>query len=171
MKNIKLVFFASLAAVAILAFAIGCQQAPAPAPVQVQAPAPVQPMTFAASNVVKLNIADEVDTISTSSSLDTADYDLGTYSIPVNVGVQLTADSISGSTGATCYLQSRYRSSGGDKYWIDVPNATATINGVQTRAQITAAVLKGSVRCRCLAPSSTQNTRVYWSGFVTEDNP
>lgn len=94
--------------------------------------------------------------LSTSSSLDTADFDFGEFYSSHYYALQLNADSISGATGATCYLQ--LNSDMGESDWVAIE--TMTINGVTTRLLETGEVMAGTLRCRCIAPSSTQVTNV-----------
>lgn len=95
-------------------------------------------------------------TITTSSSLDTVTFDLGNFSRPYNYQIQLNADSLSGATGATCYLELSLDGGGSD--WTRIE--TLTINGVSTRLLDSGSFERGQLRCICYAPSSTQSTAV-----------
>lgn len=100
------------------------------------------------------------DTLSTSTSLDTIDFSIGNYNSAQNYEIQLNADSLSGATGATCTLQLSMDQQGSD--WVILE--TMTVNGVTTRSRETGSFIRGQLRCRCIAPSSTQSTavRVDW---------
>lgn len=111
---------------------------------------------FVGANAQTFVVTPSVDTISTSSSLDTVTFTLLPLYSAVNYELQVSADSLSGGTTATCYLQVNQDMAGTDWYNLK----TVTIDGVQTRAFETGSLVRGTVRCRCLAPSSTQSTAV-----------
>jgi len=96
------------------------------------------------------------DTLTTSSSLDTVTFTFANFYGRNNYALQVSADSLSGSTGATCQLEINADLAGND--WATLE--TVTVNGVSTRAYETGEILRGTLRCRCYAPSSTQSTAV-----------
>jgi len=98
----------------------------------------------------------DADTLSTSSTLDTLTFALGTFTRPYNYEIQVNADSLSGATGATCYLELSLDGDGAD--WVQIE--TAVVNGVTTRSLNAGSFERGQLRCRCYAPSSTQSTAV-----------
>ncbi len=96
------------------------------------------------------------DTISTSSSVDTITFSAGSFSTPVYYEWYLQADSLSGSTNATAYLQ--VAAPGTSNY---VTIETITVDGVLTTSRKTGDYLgAGAMRLRIIAPSGTQSTRV-----------
>ena len=111
-------------------------------------PPPVQAQT---TRVFTFN-----DTISTSGSLDTiGTFVTGNYSTPRYYESLIQADSLSGGTNATLYVQ---HASTGSTDWITVE--TVTIDGVKTTAKKYGRFDAGKLRWYVLAPSSTQSTRV-----------
>lgn len=73
--------------------------------------------------------------------------------------LSLSPDTLSTSTSldtATCYLQLNADSEGSDWYNLQ----SIVVDGVTTRDFKTGSILRGTLRCQCLAPSSTQSTAV-----------
>jgi hypothetical protein len=103
-----------------------------------------------------LRINPDVDTLTTSTSLDTVTYTLATVRSAHNYEFQVNADSLTGATGATCYLEQSSDAGGTD--WVAVE--TVVVNGVTTRQLEVGSLYAGTLRCRCMAPSSTQSTAV-----------
>lgn len=96
------------------------------------------------------------DTITTSSSVDTITFSAGSFSAPMYYEWFLQADSLSGSTNATAYLQ---LSAPGTSNYVTIE--TIVIDGVLTTSRKTGNYLgAGSWRLRIIAPSGTQSTRV-----------
>lgn len=96
------------------------------------------------------------DTISTSSSLDTLNHPMiKEHNAPFVWEVSVQADSLSGGTNATAYIQHKFK---GSSRWTTVESIT--IDGVQTISKKIGDVLGGMMRVYVLAPSSTQSTRV-----------
>jgi len=102
--------------------------------------------------------------LTTSTSLDTVDFDMGSFNSARSYELQVNADSVSGATGATCTLQLNMDQQGTD--WVALESTV--VNGVTTRTLETGTLVRGTVRCRCIAPSSTQVTNVRVD-FVTVD--
>lgn len=96
------------------------------------------------------------DTLSTSSSLDTSIFSIGTFYSPLSYALQVSADSLTGATDATCYLQVNLDMGGSD--WATLQ--TITVDGTTTRSYTTGSIARGTLRCACYAPSSTQSTAV-----------
>lgn len=96
-----------------------------------------------------------VDTISTSSSVDTVTFTAPDYAFEYKYEWLFHADSLSGSTGATAYVQHAARNS--TKY---VTITSTVIDGVQTLYRYAGSVLGGRVRLLVIAPSSTQSTKI-----------
>lgn len=96
------------------------------------------------------------DTITTSSSVDTIVFTVGPQSGPMYYEWFLQADSLSGSTNATAYLQ---LSAPGTSNYVTIE--TIVIDGVLTTSRKTGNYLgAGSWRLRIIAPSGTQSTIV-----------
>jgi len=171
-KYLFLIIFGLIAASCFLACFNGAEKtgsaAGAPAQVEVPADVPTEgvPSEYAL-NVVRQFVEKQTDTLSASSSKDTSDYDIGTFFGPMNYHVDLFADSLSGSTGATYFLQNSLEFSGND--WYNV--TTGAIDGVSTKARLSGTILRGRLRLRTITPTSTQSTALRTVAFLTEDNP
>lgn len=107
------------------------------------------------------------DTVTTSSSIDTVDFTLGTFYGPTAYEIQISADSLSGSTAATAYLEYSGKVSGSD--WVSL--SSTTINGVTTRARLTGDIIKGRLRLRVISANGTQSTTVRPVGHFTASQP
>jgi len=134
----------------LLAFAAGCS-APQPMQFDVQAtPSFWQNLT--------------AFTTDTLTNADTATYSLGTYNRPVSVEVQISADSLSGSTAATATLEQSI--AGSDWFIVD----TETINGVTSRLKATGDLLGGTLRLRVIS-SGTQSTALRMDAIIADSAP
>ena len=102
------------------------------------------------------NYNSDPDTLVTSTSLDTVTFTPPVWYSSRDYSLQINADSISGATGATCYMQVSTDLQGDD--WVTVE--TITIDGVTTRQLDTGTIKRGAVRIVCYAPSTTQSTAV-----------
>jgi len=119
-----------------------------------------------APNIFKFVSLDE-DTISTSSSVDTVDFTIGTFNSPVSYEIQISADSLSGATDATAYVEYQAATSGSD--WVSIDQAT--INGVTTRDLETGSILGGRLRVRIISGSGTQSTTVRAAAVIAGRDP
>lgn len=157
----KLSFF-RLAVLLILTIAfVGCNEAPTQ-----PTDSPREEVTTGAAAFSVTTVSADQDTISTSSSTDEFTTSLMTVYSRNNYVFQVSADSISGGTTATCYLEVNPDLVGSD--WAVLE--TVIVDGVSTRAYETGEILRGSLRCRCAAASSTQVT-VIRSDLVVTDKP
>lgn len=95
------------------------------------------------------------DTLITSSSTDTLTFTTGSYTSPRYYEALIAADSLSGGTTGTIYLQQEGPTA---TSWITIE--TITVDGVQTLSRKTGRFNGGRLRFYCLAGSSTQNTKV-----------
>ena len=134
--------------------------------VVISPPQPVQadgPKIIEVEKAPLANYDLDEDTLSTSSSTDQVIFDLGYAYGPTAYALQVNADSISGATGATCVLQ--VATDMGNTDYADLESVT--INGVSTREIETGTAMRGRLRCKCDAPSSTQVTtlRIDFSTF------
>lgn len=147
----KLSFF-RLAVLLILTIAfVGCNEAPTQ-----PTDSPREEVTTGAAATSISFFSNDPDTLSTSGSTDEITFAFASFYGRNNYVLQVSADSLSGSTGATCYLEVNTDLGGND--WAILE--TITVDGVSTRAYETGEILRGTLRCRCTAPSSTQSTAV-----------
>lgn len=112
--------------------------------------------TYADDAPSSLHISSSPDTITTSTSVDTVTFSLTTVRSAYNYEFQVNADSLSGGTTATCFLEQNADGLGSD--WVAVQ--TVVVNGVETRSRTTGSLYYGTLRCRCIAASSTQSTAI-----------
>lgn len=110
----------------------------------------------------------EWDTLSTSTSLDTLTFDLGTYWGPMDYEFGVRWDSLSGGTTGSFYIEWSPDASG--TFWLAHSTVT-TIDGVSGYAKITGEIIRGRLRGRAYAPSSTQSTAVRVSGNLVSRVP
>lgn len=96
------------------------------------------------------------DTLTTAAATGSVTFSIGKFYSGRSYTLQVSADSLSGATGATCVLQ--YNADMGESDWATLK--TITIDGVSTRAIETGTFLRGSLQCKCDAPSSTQSTAI-----------
>jgi hypothetical protein len=151
----KLYSFFIAFCIAAVAIIVSCNLPPTQQSANTQPAQVVQPAaTVGAQAVLSFNATE--DTISTSSSIDTVDFTFASIYSPQRYAFQLNADSLSGSTAATCYLQLNTDLSGAD--WVALE--TVTVNGVSTRGYETGDIERGLLRCRCISASGTQSTTV-----------
>lgn len=102
------------------------------------------------------------DTLSTSSSADTLTFTTGTYTSPRYYEALIVADSLSGGTTGTIYLQQE----GPNSNWITIE--TITVDGVKTTSRKQGRFNSGRLRFYCLAGSSTQSTVVRINLLLSE---
>lgn len=117
-------------------------------------PVELASMNFAAPRSYILQ--DGVDTL---TNADTLDLNLGTFYGPTAYQIQVSADSLSGSTAATTYLELDSDGDGVGFYRIE----TMTINGVTSRLYETGTILFGTLRLRTIQ-GGTQVNRI-WQEF------
>lgn len=98
--------------------------------------------------ITKVNIAQD-----TLTNAETETATLLTVNSPAEYEIGIAADSISGSTAATCYLYQYMDFGATDKYILE----TITINGVSTRTRETGTVVGGILTCSCVS-TGTQVT-------------
>lgn len=94
-------------------------------------------------------------TMDTLTNAETETWSLVTVNGPAEYEFGIAADSISGSTGATCYLYQYMDFGSTYKYILE----TITINGVSTRTRETGTLVGGVLQCACTS-TGTQVTYV-----------
>lgn len=95
------------------------------------------------------------DTLITSTSADTVTISLATLYSRSSYSLQVNADQLSGTTNGNCFLETNTDMAGSD--WVR-GDTIALSSGL--RAFQVGTIYRGTVRCRCYAPSSTQNTAI-----------
>lgn len=109
------------------------------------------------------NLTDfSTDTVNNSETLT---YSIGSFNRPIAIELQVSGDSISGSTAVTVYLE---QSINGSDY---ASLGTATINGSgTTNTRITTDCLGGTLRARAVG-GGTQATVVAMDAIVADSQP
>ena len=134
-----------IALVAFLAFA--CTEEP-PAPTN-------NPEPISAQFAPVTNINATQDTLETSSSLDTAIFSLGTFSIAVHYEVQLSTSVESGTGNYTLYVQQALNRAG-----TEYATLHTLTNTTDTSVVYSGNINGGKMRVLAVAPSSTQVTTI-----------
>lgn len=116
--------------------------------------------TYEVINNNSLGLMTQADTLSTSTSLDTSLWNVSKMiSQTGEFEYVCRADSISGSTAATGYLETSMTGGASDDEWQIY--STFTINGAgTTEYKISGTLIGKYVRDRIYAPSGTQSTRL-----------
>lgn len=100
------------------------------------------------------------DGVDTLTNADTLDLSLGYFYGPIVYQIQLSADSVSGSTAGNLYLELDSDGDGVGFYRIE----TMVVNGVTTRSIETGTILGGALRLRYIQ-GGTQVNRI-WQEFL-----
>lgn len=104
-------------------------------------------------------------TTDTVNNAETLTYSLGSFNRPIAIELQISGDSISGSTAVTVYLE---QSINGSDY---ASLGTAAINGAGTTdTRITADCLGGPLRARAVG-GGTQATVVAMDAIIADSAP
>lgn len=145
--------------IALVAFiAFGCtEEPPSPAPTQ-------EPIGAQFAPVTNRNIAE--DTLETSSSLDTAIWQLGTYSIAIDYDVQVSTSVVTGTGNYTYYVQVALNPSG-----TEYATLHTLTNTTDTSVVHSGAINGGKLRVIAVAPSSTQLTTIRPSVSTVAQTP
>lgn len=101
------------------------------------------------------NVAPSQDTLSTSSSLDTATWDLGSFGIAVDYDVQVSTTVESGTGNYTYYIQVALNRSG-----TEYATLHTLTNSTDTSVIHSGNINGGKMRLLAVAPSSTQLTTI-----------
>lgn len=96
----------------------------------------------------------------TMTNADTIDAAIGTFFSPIEYEISTVADSLTGSTAGTQYLEWDADNDGAN--WVRIE--TMVINGVTTRLRETGTLVGGTLRLRTIT-SGTQTTRL-WHEFI-----
>lgn len=145
MKRIFHLFIASVFAVFLLGGCDGLFKPDKPAeeiPVDTEVMAPLA--------AVKYN--SDQDTL---TNAETETFTILTANVPVEYEIGISADSISGTTTATCYLYQYMDFGSSDKYRIE----TITVNHAPYRYRETGTIVGGALTCECTS-TGTQVTHV-----------
>ena len=140
----KRIFFLFLAASLAALLLSGCDL------FQADPPDEAVEMTAAAIPIVKIDAP--VDTL---TNAETETWDLVTVNGPAEYEFGIAADSISGSTAATCYLYQYMDFGSTYRYILE----TIVVNGVSTRTRETGTLVGGVLTCACTS-TGTQVTHV-----------
>lgn len=108
------------------------------------------------SSITSKILQDGPDTLTNADTLDIA---LGTFYGPIDYQIQLSADSLSGSTAGNVYLELDSDGDAAGYHRLE----TMVINGVSTRTFETGEIIGGKLRLRTIT-TGTQSTRV-WEEF------
>lgn len=145
MKRIFQFFIASVFAAFLLGGCDGLFKPDEPAeeaPVAVETMAPLAAVKFNSSQYTLTDAETETFTILTAN-------------VPVEYEIGISADSISGTTTATCYLYQYMDFGSSDKYRIE----TITVNHAPYRYRETGTIVGGVLTCECTS-TGTQVTHV-----------
>lgn len=140
----KRIFFLFLAASLAALLLSGCDL------FQSDPPDEAVEMTAAAIPIVKIDA-----TMDTLTNAETETWTLVTVNGPAEYEFGIAADSISGSTAATCYLYQYMDFGSTYKYILE----TIVVNGVSTRTREVGTLVGGVLTCACTS-TGTQVTHV-----------
>lgn len=102
----------------------------------------------------------------TMTNADTITVELGTFYSPIEYEIAYVADSLSGSTAGTQYLEWDADGDGANF----VRRETMVINGVTTRGVETGTIVGGTLRLRTIT-TGTQSTRLWHEFWYTPRAP
>lgn len=102
----------------------------------------------------------------TMTNADTITVELGTFYSPIEYEISYVADSLSGATAGTQYLEWDADGDGANFVRIE----TMVINGVTTRGRETGTLVGGSLRLRTIT-TGTQSTRLWHEFWSTPRAP
>lgn len=135
--------------IALVAFiAFGCTEEPPSAP----QPSP-EPISAKFAPVTNVNVTQ--DTLETSSSTDTAIFDLGTYGIAIDYDVQVSTSVETGTGNYTYYVQVALNRAG-----TEYATLHTLTNTTDTSVVHSGTINGGKLRVLAVAPSSTQLTTI-----------
>jgi hypothetical protein len=126
----------------------GCDLFTTPPEEGTEQPADVSAQGFETPRAVILQ--DGKDTL---TNADTLDLDLGTFNSPITYQIQVSADSVSGSTAGNMYLELDSDGDGANFYRLE----TMTINGVTSRLYETGTIVGGTLRLRYIQGGTQVN--------------
>jgi len=103
------------------------------------------------------------DTITTSGTADTTIVTVGTFNRAMSINIQVSTDSLSGTTNAAAYLQQRL---GANNTWKTLD--TVTIDGDAINDFLTSDVTGGSYRVYIISNGTAQSNIVTVDGHAVE---